>query len=249
MHTENSFITLTYDNQHVPTDFSVDLPALQRFFKRLRKHLRSKKIRYFACGEYGDNTLRPHYHSLIFGHAFPDKKLHAVRKGRRYYKSDKLNELWDDGDLNEITDVTYQTAGYVARYNHKKIVGEKADDHYTRVSPVDGQIYRVREEFLTMSTAQGIGQTWFNKYRNDVFPSDHVIVDGKKHKVPRFYLKQLEEDVRDRLLADHKQQTNIKRKRKRQSLKRRDNNTRERLAVREEVQRLRVERLNQSRTL
>lgn len=235
-------ITLTYDDDHVPTNYSVDVRELQLFNKRLRKSL-PQKIRFFACGEYGEQTNRPHYHSLIFNHDFPDKKLHAVRKGKRYYKSDKLNALWPSGQLNEITDLTYESAAYVARYNLKKVNGDRADDHYTRRSPIDGNIYRVNPEFVVMSRRPGIGQTWFDKYGADAFPSDFLIFEGRKHKPPAFYLKQLEEDKRDRLLTEHGQQTHIKRARQSAALTQRSNNTPERLAVREAVQQARLSRL------
>lgn len=236
MHPENSFITLTYDNDHVPTSYSVDKRPFQLFMKRLRKSLGSQLVRFFACGEYGDEGLRPHYHALIFNHAFPDRKLHAVRNGRRYYKSDALNALWPFGQLNEVTDVTYQSAGYVARYTMKKVNGDGADDHYYRRSPMDGNYYRVAEEFSLGSRRPGIGTSWLQKFKADYFPSDFVVVDGRKKKPPRFYLNKLKED----------EQQQIKRARKRQSLKHRDNNTKERLAVREVVQRSRLSRLKRS---
>lgn len=226
LHPDNSMITLTYDDQHIPTNYSVDKREWQLFMKRLRKSLEPKKIRFFACGEYGDLTLRPHYHSIIFGHAFPDKKLHAIRRGKRYYKSDALNELWPSGQLNEITDVTYASAAYVARYVMKKINGDTADDHYTRVSPIDGQVYRVQPEFCLGSRRPGLASKWFEKFEADCFPDDFCVVEGKRHPVPRYYLQKLEEA----------RQVKIKRKRKRASFAHRANNTKERLAVREIVQ-------------
>lgn len=231
MQPDSCFVTLTYDEQNVPQDYSVTKRDLQLFFKKLRKSLRGKKIRYLACGEYGDQTLRPHYHLLLFNHSFPDKKLHAERQGNRIFKSEKLDTLWGKSQINEIGNLTYQSAAYVARYTLKKINGDRADDHYTRVSPIDGNIYRVEPEFLLWS--RGLGQSWFDKYKSDAFPSDFIIVDGKKHKPPTYYLKQLEED----------QSIQIKRARKRNANKQRHNNTRERLAVREEIQLSRLSRL------
>jgi hypothetical protein len=46
----------------------------------LRKKISPLKIRFFHCGEYGDKTRRPHYHALIFGYGFPDKKLFKKQK-------------------------------------------------------------------------------------------------------------------------------------------------------------------------
>lgn len=236
LHPDNSFITLTYDDQHLPTDYSVHVRDLQLFNKRLRKSLGGKKIRYFAVGEYGEQTLRPHYHALIFNHSFPDRKLHAVRDGNRYYKSDALDALWPSGQLNEVTDLTYESAAYCARYSLKKINGKDADDHYYRTSPVDGRTYRVNSEFVVMSRRPGIGSGWYQKFGADCFPSDFLIYEGRKHKPPKFYFKQLTED----------QQKPLKRARKRQSLKQRHNNTRERLAVREEVLQSKISKLKRT---
>lgn len=233
LHADNSFITLTYDDEHLPTNYSVDIREWQKFMKRLRKSLGSRKIRFFASGEYGESTLRPHYHALIFNYSFPDKKLHAVRRERRYYKSDLLNKLWPSGQLNEVADLTYQSAAYVARYVMKKVVGDAADDHYYRLSPIDGKTYRVQPEFCVMSRRPGIGTEWFNRYSADCFPSDFLIADGKHHPVPKFYLNKLKEA----------EQQPIKRARKRQSLKHRHNATPRRLADREAVQEARLTKL------
>lgn len=61
------YCTLTYKNEYLPKNFSLDVRDLQLFFKRLRKKLGDKKIRYYACGEYCPTTQRPHYHLIIFG--------------------------------------------------------------------------------------------------------------------------------------------------------------------------------------
>lgn len=233
MHPENSFITLTYSDEHVPQDYSVKLRDLQLFMKRLRKSSGAKKIRFFASGEYGERTLRPHYHALLFNYDFADKKLFTVRNGNQIFKSDLLDELWPYGTLNEIGAVTYQSAAYVARYVIKKQVGSGADDHYARVSPVDGAVYNVSPEFCVMSRRPGIGATWVQKFKTDVFPSDFLIVDGKKHKPPTFYIKQLKEE----------HQTKVQRTRKRGAVKQKPNSTPERLKVREEVQQSRLSRL------
>lgn len=62
MYAESSFVTLTYDDEHVPV--SLDPGCLQRFLKRVRKRV---AFRYLAAGEYGDRFGRPHYHVLLFG--------------------------------------------------------------------------------------------------------------------------------------------------------------------------------------
>lgn len=236
MHRENCFITLTYNDQNVPADFSVKLEHFQNFMKRLRKSLEPKKVRFFACGEYGEQTLRPHYHALIFNHQFPD--LHFRRKNKHndnLFTSEALSKLWPLG-FHEIGHVTYKSAGYCARYCLKKIVGTKADDHYMRRSPVDGQFYRVAPEFAVGSRRPGLGAGWFDKFKSDAFPSDFVVVDGRKKKPPRYYLEKLTEE----------EATPIQRARKRYGLSRRSDNTPERLAVREIVQEEKIKQLKRN---
>jgi len=71
---ENCFATLTYDDEHLPKNSSLDKRDLQKFFKRLRKKYEPKKIRYYACAEYGEKSFRPHYHAAIFNISFADRK-------------------------------------------------------------------------------------------------------------------------------------------------------------------------------
>lgn len=241
---QNSFLTLTYSDDHVPASFSVNTRDLQLFHKRLRKSL-PQKIRHFACGEYGDDNLRPHYHSLIFNHDFPDKTLWAIREGNRFYKSKALEQLWPFG-LSEIGDLTFESAAYVSRYVMKKITGDKADEHYYRRSPVDGELYRVEPEFLVMSRRPGIGRGWLDKYKSDVFPSDFIVVDGRKLKPPRFYIDNLTDDEKEVIKRNRKGLKTTAHGWRELHKKRRYNNSRDRLAVREEVHQARASRLKRS---
>lgn len=236
MHDRNCFLTLTYDNQQVPQDYSVRKREWQLLMKRVRKFA-GAGVRFFGCGEYGDTTGRPHYHGLLFGFDFEDKKFWAKRDGHHVFKSDQLEKLWPFG-MSEIGSVTPESAGYVARYCLKKFTGQQADDHYTRVSPIDGQVYRVEPEFALMSRRPGLGTTWFEKFAGDAFPSDFLIVDGRKVRPPGFYLRKLDEAA----------QQPIKRSRKRFSVQpaHRANSTKERLAVREQVFQSRMKRLVRS---
>jgi hypothetical protein len=77
-HDNAVFATLTYDDDHLPPDRSISKDELQRFIKRLRKELGDRKIRYFACGEYGETTNRPHYHAIIFGLGLTEDTLSIV---------------------------------------------------------------------------------------------------------------------------------------------------------------------------
>ena len=63
-----SFVTLTYDDTKLPANQTLVKAHLQNFMKRLRKRIEPEKLRYYAVGEYGDKTQRPHYHMILFNH-------------------------------------------------------------------------------------------------------------------------------------------------------------------------------------
>lgn len=175
---DNCFITLTYDDDHLPSDGSLKLAHFQKFMKRLRKKY-GAGIRFFHCGEYGGETERPHYHACLFGFDFDDKKHYKTTSaGDRLYTSEKLGNLWKYG-FSVIGDVTFHSAAYVARYITKKISGDSAESHYHGRSP----------EYCTQS--KGLGKEWFKLYKDDIYPNDFVIVDGQKQRVPEYYDKLL----------------------------------------------------------
>lgn len=253
---ESCFLTLTFADEHLPQNGSVSVRDLQLFMKRLRKRF-GRGIRFYGCGEYGDKTFRPHYHVLLFGFDFPDKVFFTRRNGYPVYKSAALDELWPSGH-HEIGSVTAESAGYCSQYCQKKVTGKPADDHYFRVSPVDGQAYRVHSEFATMSRRPGIGDEWFNRFASDAFPSDFLIVDGQRRPVPSFYLKRLaREDAVDPVAAPEGRyfrylaspmSAKVKRRRVRSAAKpeARWNRTADRLAVREYIKLDRLKRLVRS---
>lgn len=234
MHERSSFVTLTFSDEHLPTDYSVNVRDLQLFMKRLRKS--HGKCRYFACGEYGDRTLRPHYHMIIFGLDFTDQvPWRKSGSGHVLYRSESLERLWPFGH-SEVGTVTPQSCGYVARYCLKKVNGPRAADHYTRLNPLTGELHQVRPEFVVMSQRPGIGADWYDQFSCDVFPSDFVIIEGQKRAIPRYYTKKLKAQA-----AEAAYQVKLKRmETARQSAA---DNTPERLAVREELQHIRVDRL------
>ena len=104
------------------------------FLKRLRRAYPDAVIRYFGCGEYGEELGRPHYHLCIFGFDFPDKVFHKMSCGFKLYRSETLNKLWSHGHCL-IGALTFESAGYVARYCTKKVTGALADDHYKGRTP------------------------------------------------------------------------------------------------------------------
>lgn len=189
-HEENSFLTLTYRDEELVyggQSHGILVPEhLQRFWKRFRKHIwkhERKRIRYFACGEYGDESNRPHYHACVFGFDFQDKTLDSSKNGVNYYHSDLLDNLWTHGRCI-IGDVTWESAAYVARYVMKKRLGNTA---------VTYKQEGITPEFVVMSRRPGIGATWFDEFESDVFPSDQVSVrGGVKCKPPKFYQRRYE---------------------------------------------------------
>lgn len=199
LYDQNCFITLTYNNESCPIDYSLKLQHWQLFMKRLRKSV-PQRLRFFACGEYGEQNLRPHYHAVIFNHDFPDKKLYGYNKqGDPIYVSEQLLSVWQNQGHVTTQDVTFKSCSYVARYVTKKQNGAAALAYYYRQSPLDLQHYLVGPEFAVMSRRPGIGSSYVEKYKSDFFPSGFIIVDGRKQAVPQFYLNKLSEEEKETL--------------------------------------------------
>lgn len=234
LHKENSYITLTYNDENLPYNGSIDLTHFQLFIDRLRKTILPKKIRYYHCGEYGDKTQRPHYHALIFGHEWTDLKYYKdTKNGDKLYTSLQLNDTWGLGNCY-IGAVTFKSAGYCARYIMKKQTGKNTQQHYQFIDDITGEIYDRAPEYSTMSRRPGIAAAWYAKYASDLYPHDYAITpDGKKIPAPDFYDKLYKE-------AHEASHRTIKGKRKIAARKHSDNNTPERLAVREKIQQLKT---------
>lgn len=255
LHEENSFLTLTYSDASLPDDYSVSARPLQLFMKRLRRAIAPMRCRFFACGEYGDDNGRPHYHAIIFGFGFPDRTVwRKSNSGHLLYRSALLERCWWNLDRDEplghceIGTVNRQSGGYVARYVIKKIGGDAAVDHYQRVHPVTGELCWVNPEFSVCSTRPGIGHAWYEKYKSDAFPSDFVVHDGQKVSVPRYYTRKLKAEHKATILDPYTlvpkdEFSNLRRKRQANAVKHAEDNTDERLAVRSECAQLRLDRL------
>ncbi len=198
----NCFVTLTYRDAHectteqfrkrqyIPDDYSLRPSDVQKFIRRLRKAT-PHKIRYFYCGEYGDENQRPHYHICLFNHQFNDQKMWKDDEGFYTYTSETLQHLWPYG-FSTVQALNFETAAYTARYSLKKITGKQAHEHYLRCDS-DGVAYWLLPEYIRMSTGRnkpcGLGAGFYEKFTDDIFPSDEVPVPGKGiiKKVPRYY--------------------------------------------------------------
>lgn len=207
-HDRNSFVTLTYDDKHLPPNLSLEYVDFQRFMKYVRKDYAPTRVRFFMSGEYtepsedcppevffrryGHVSLgRPHFHAILFGVGFDDGKLFSTEGGVKTYQSARLDNLWRKG-FATFGDVTFESAAYVARYCVKKVNGDLANSHYRRV--VDGgELVQVEPEFSGCSLKPGIGADWIQQFFPEVSIKGKVVVRGREAGAPRFYMQRLQE--------------------------------------------------------
>lgn len=237
LHERNIFLTLTYNDENLPADGSLDVTHWQKFMKRLRKQT-GAKVRFYHSGEYGTKYGRPHYHACLFGLDFEDKRYHKItRNGHTLYTSPTLDSLWPFGFAN-FGSVTFESAAYVARYCVDKITGEAAEQRYRWVDE-DGVIHQLKPEYSTMSRRPGIAAEWFQRYKGDVYPHGYLLENGRKLRPPRYYdgLFEIEAPGDMRLL---------KAARRRATKNHADNNTPERRKTREYIQGLRLKQLKRN---
>ncbi len=250
----NCFITLTFNDENLNKLGTLVKSDFQKFMKRLRKKFKgvecvqngdtAKKgfpIRYFHCGEYGSELQRPHHHACIFNFDFKDKLLWSIRDGVRLYRSEKLERLWPYGFCT-VGDVNFQSAAYVARYITKKINGDMARLHYSRIDKITGEMFEIEPEYITMSRRPGIGKKWFEKFSSDIYPKDFITCEGKKFRSPKYYDK-LYDEINPNFMED------IKEIRKLKAAEHEENNKPRRLVVREKVLNRKVDQLKRGMEL
>lgn len=185
LYENNIFITLTYEERHLPANGTLVKADFQKFMKRLRKR-HGRGIRYFACGEYGEHGSRPHYHAIIFNFDFDDKYIWSRSNDLDVYRSEDLESLWPYG-MSSIGTATFESAAYVARYVVKKRKGKDADTYYEKIDEKTGEVIVVEKEFALMSRNPGIGAGWLKKYYSDVYPGGYIVFNGMQMKVPKYY--------------------------------------------------------------
>jgi hypothetical protein len=209
LHDDNMFLTLTYDDEYLPKYKNLIKSDIQKFIKNLRYLVENSKnsgileekggktertFKYYYCGEYGDETERPHYHALIFGFRVDDLETYKrTFNGDILYNSEKLNKCWKRGNVI-IGHLTFESAAYTARYCLKKIGGKKRDEidentglrHYEIVDPETAEIIEKQPEFAHMSLKRPIGKEWYEKYKNDLI-KDFITSRNIKMKPPKYY--------------------------------------------------------------
>lgn len=170
-HNRGCFITLTYDEEHIPEDFGLHKEDLQKFFKRLRKRLGEHKIKYYACGEYGDEYGRPHYHAIIFNLSVLDCSI-------------LLPDVWSFGFFT-IKPVFYESCKYVTGYVMKKYNGEVAREKYGDRQPP----FRL--------SSLGLGKTYAIKHREQILDNLGVMQGGVNKGFPKYYKSLFEREDLD----------------------------------------------------
>lgn len=161
-----------------------------KFIKKMRSRI-NQPMSFYMCGEYGERLSRPHYHYLIFGYDFPDKKYFKTSlSGTKLFRSEELEEIWTEGHA-WIGELDVATCNYVAGYVMKKISGEKAETHYLRTDEA-GNDFWIQPEFSLMSRNPAIGKKWWERFHQDVSSADGVWHHATKTKPPRYYDKLLE---------------------------------------------------------
>lgn len=198
-HKSAVFLTLTYDQKNIPIDGSLKKEHLRTFFNDLRgrnSYYGKDKIKYFACGEYGDQTGRPHYHAVLFGdiglYDAESSPARPSRSGNPQYSNSRLSEVWTFGE-HTISEHNFETAAYVARYILKKISGAPSAAHYGDRIP----------EF--QSSSNGLGKGHAEKWLGDIYPSDHVVLPGRGEFMPPPYYDRVLEKIDPALFARVKQ--------------------------------------------
>lgn len=229
LYESSCMVTLTYDDEHLPLMGSLDRRAVPLFLKRLRKA--TGPFRYFQVGEYGELTMRPHYHALLFGKDFADKV--RVNRTEEYpeWTSETLESTWGSGRCL-IGSVTFESAAYVARYVTKKVTGRDAvGGHYELVDTSTGEVHALEPEYGTMSRRPGLGKGWYERFGEGVERHDSVVVRGREAKPPRFY---------DGLLEERSPFALWMAKRERELARKPENETEDRLVAREAVAKSRL---------
>lgn len=213
LHEFNYFVTLTYDDFHIPMgnyldhDGEVKTSSLNRrdfqlFMKKLRNNAYEKfdhtGVRCFYCGEYGDLHDRPHYHAILFN--MPDLSSEFTFFNKRgsfsSYTSDLISSSWSDPYSNlskgiaTISDISYDTCAYVARYVVKKQKG-LSSDYFNSLDISD--ISKRVQPFVGMSNRPGIARAYYDSHKEDIYTTDSVLYkkdhDVYSAKPPRYFDK------------------------------------------------------------
>lgn len=234
----SSFVTLTIDDGHMPEHGEIEYRLCQLFHKRVRKNS-GVAYRHLTLSEYGGLTFRPHFHCVMMGLSFErGKPAGKGDSGEVCYESPQLAKLWPLG-FSSFGNATARSIGYCTRHNFKDAM--KYPPGFFEEEWLDdetGEICKRRGPFLTFS--RGIGRSWYEQYgRTDCHNHDFMVLrDGQVVGPIPFY---------DDLLASTPdgecELLELKARRRLKALEHPEDQTRERLAVREQVFKARIRNL------
>lgn len=177
LHDKSCFVSLTYDDEHVPEDLELRRSDVHSFLKRLRARLYPLKVRVYGCGEYGseDYTQRPHYHLIIYGFC-PDDLVYFYTNddGDAVFKSQLLSELWQCGfiTVGKVSNCSIRYCSLYMQKEFKDLVKNK------KVQP-----------FRITPSRPPLG---FDALTDEELADDGFYVRGKKKKLPRAFLRRME---------------------------------------------------------
>lgn len=194
------FITLTYDDNHIPYNevwkdgkmISIEEslppknPYLYEFKKDRKKCIKpfidnlsyyakenygDQKLMWFYCAEYGGQTMRPHFHMIIFGLHIPitELKFYEQREGYILYEWTKGAEIWDNGFVT-VGNFTPETAAYVAGYVLKKQSTKVKNWYYTQQGKIP--------EYTGQSRYPAIGSSYYEKHKDEIYQTDEIYIPG-----------------------------------------------------------------------
>lgn len=191
------FVTFTIDDEHMNDDFSLRKKEFSNFLKALReavfRRFGQRDVRFFMCGEYGRKNFRPHYHVIFFNLPLDDLLPFEFSGNSVYYRSEFLESVWKRGFV-VVGQVSFNSAGYVARYTMKKANGFRVEDG-------------CEPEFVNMSRRPGIGRVWFEDHWLELYDRDGVYMksSGKVSLLrPASYFDKLMKSVDPDRLSDIK---------------------------------------------
>lgn len=181
----NTFLTLTYDNEHLPMSEqgfnTLERTAPSLFMKRLRYFLGEDKVRYFVGAEYGDTTFRAHYHFALFGVALDDKRIFSDLVPADSGWNCRCR-AWNNG-LANVGELEIGSANYIGGYCLKKVMGQAGKDYYGSRGIVP--------PFALMSRRPGIGYEYMMQYAKELLRFGNCQVNGNTINLPRYYVEKL----------------------------------------------------------
>lgn len=184
-HDSSVFVRLSYDDEHLPPSrcplFSGSLVKehIPSFMNRLRYYC-GNGIKYFACGEYGENTYRPHYHCILYGVPHNDPVFYDMFYSKTYQVYVGMCKAWPFGNIT-VGDVTASSCFYVSKYTLKQ-----TKEDFARLKE-----YKQQAPFRLMSRNPGIGSEYLNKIKYQIIQDGYIRFKGSKIQIPRYYFDKI----------------------------------------------------------